>query len=141
MELLLLRQEIDHRVGGLRVNLGGIRALETENIPCILDNCELEAVADPEERLLVHAGIVHGAYLPLRPPRPEAREYHDAIVSAELLNLRRILLKLGRLDPIRRYTAADFGSSVLQGSVMLTYESESFVYFPHMAIFSGVEPS
>src|SRR5438034_3471452 len=50
LDLLLLRQQVDHRVRGLRVHLRRIRPFETEHVPCVLRDRDVHAETDPEVR-------------------------------------------------------------------------------------------
>jgi len=55
--VLLLGQQVDDRVDGGRVELGGVRALKAAHVARELDDGALQPQADPEERHALLAGV------------------------------------------------------------------------------------
>src|SRR5262249_54519184 len=79
LDLLLLREQVDHRVWSLRVHLGRVRAVQTRNVPRELRDRDVHAEADAEVRDLVLARDAAGEDLPLPAARAEATRDEHAV--------------------------------------------------------------
>ena len=66
-DLLLLGQEVDHRVGRLRVHLGRVGAVEPDDVPGELGDGDVHAETDAEIRNVALARDAAGGDLPLPP--------------------------------------------------------------------------
>src|SRR6266498_4795004 len=78
-DVLLLGQEIDHRVRGRRVELRGVRALEATHVLCVLDDRALQAQAQAEERHATLPRVADRLELSLDAPPPEPARHYDAV--------------------------------------------------------------
>src|SRR5205809_3948860 len=77
--VLLLGQEVDHRVRCRRVELRGVRALEATDVARVLDDGALQPQAQAEEGHAAPPGVVDGLELALDAPPPEPAGDHDAL--------------------------------------------------------------
>src|SRR6266508_678872 len=77
--VLLLGQEVDHRVEGRRVELRGVRALEATHVPRVLDDRALQAQAQAEERHTTLPRVMDRLELSLDAPPPEPARHYDAV--------------------------------------------------------------
>ena len=71
-DLLLLGHGGDHGRGGLRVELGGVRVLQAEDVAGVLDDHGLQAQAQTQRRDPLLAGVPQRAELALEPAHAEA---------------------------------------------------------------------
>src|SRR5437867_2719332 len=70
-------------MGGRRVDLGRVRPLQTQHVPCKRYRCELETKAETEERDPVLPRIIRGLYLSLRSASPVSLGENDAVRGVE----------------------------------------------------------
>ena len=75
----LLGQEIDHVVGGGRLELGGVGAVEPAHVARVLDDRALHAEADAEVRHALLAGVADRLDLPLDAAVAEAPRHQDPV--------------------------------------------------------------
>ena len=71
-DLVLVGHRGDHRIGGVGVELGRVRAAEAGEVPRRLDDDALQPQAQTEHRDPVDPGEVDGADLALDAAHPEA---------------------------------------------------------------------
>src|SRR5437764_11783658 len=72
LDLLLLRQQVDHRLRRLRIHLSRVRAFEAEHVPRVLGDDDVHAEAEPEIRDAALTRDVARENLPFPAARPEA---------------------------------------------------------------------
>ena len=84
-DLLLLGQQVDHRIGRLDVELGRVGALHVRHVAGELGHRDLHPEADPEVRDPVTAGIAGSGDLALDPAPAEAPGDQDPVGLAEQL--------------------------------------------------------
>ena len=111
---LLVGQQIDDRERRVRVELGGVRVREPDDVAGELDGGALHAEADAEERRARLARVAHGGDLALDRARAEAAGDQDPVDAAEAL------LRLGRaealgVDPLDLEVGAVEDRGVLEG--------------------------
>ena len=78
-DLLLLRQDVDHRIRGRRVELAGVCCLQPADVAGEFDHGALQPQADPQERDLLFPGEPDGLDLALDPSDTEPARYQDAV--------------------------------------------------------------
>ena len=79
VDLLLLRQQVDHGVGRLGIELGRVRAVHADHVAREVDDRELHAEADAEERDAALARDPRGVDLALDAAHAEAAGDQDAV--------------------------------------------------------------
>ena len=82
-DLLLLLHHVDHRMGGVGVELGGVGALQLEHVAGELDHGDLQAEAEPVVGHAVLAGVAGGDDLALGAAVAEAAGDEDAVEALE----------------------------------------------------------
>lgn len=82
-DVLLLFHGGDDRVGAIRIEFGGVRVGDAEDIACVFDDHGLQTEAQAESRQLVLAGITQGADLAVDATDAEAARNHDAVDLVE----------------------------------------------------------
>ena len=110
---LLLRQQVDHRVGRLGVELGGVGAVHARHVAGELGDGDLHAQADPEVGHVPLAREAGGVDLALDPAHPEAAGHEDAVAGLELA-LGLLVVQPLRVDPADLHPAAVVGSGVVE---------------------------
>src|SRR6185436_15931901 len=65
LDLLLLGEQVDHRIGGLGIHLGRVRAVEAEHVPGELADRDVHSETDAEVRDALLARDAAGEDLPL----------------------------------------------------------------------------
>ena len=86
LDLLLLGQQVDHRVRRLGIHLRRVRALEPAHVPRELGDGDVHAEADAEVRDALLAGDAAGEDLALPAARAEAARHEHAVRRLELLD-------------------------------------------------------
>ena len=112
-DLLLLGQQVDDRVGGVRVELARVRALHPDDVAGEVRDRHLHAEADAQVRDPLLAGDPGGLDLALDPALAEAAGDQDAVglldPVADLLVVERL-----RVDPVDLDAAAVHEAGVAQ---------------------------
>src|SRR5712691_10611187 len=116
LDLLLLGQEIDHRMRRLGIHLRRVRALQAEHVTRELGHRDVHPEADAEIRNLPLARDAAREDLPFPPARAEAAGNKDAVDLFEQPGrfLERHSL---RVDPAYAHRAAVVRAGVLEGLV------------------------
>src|SRR5437773_7662821 len=83
LDRVLLRQEVDDRMRGLRIELGTVRAFQAQGRPHESDRGQLESEAHALERDLVLGCEAGRRDSPFYPAAPETPRDKDAIVADE----------------------------------------------------------
>ena len=112
-DLLLLGQEVDHRVRRLRVHLGRVRALHPDGMPGEFGDGDLHPEADSQVRNLVLAGDLGGPDLALEATAAKAAGDEDAVGLRDRCRDPRIGHLL-RIDPIDFDLAAVMDAGVAE---------------------------
>ena len=101
LDLLLLREQVDHRVRRLGVHLRRVRAVEPDHVARELRDGDVHAEADAEVRDRVLAGDPAGEDLPLPAARAEPAGNQDPVHCLELMErlLERHALGVDPADP------------------------------------------
>src|SRR5262249_53195866 len=98
-QLALLRQEIDHQMRRVRIELGGARAAEAADVARVLDHGTLHAETDAEVRHAPLPGVADRLDLALDAPVAEAARHQDAVHAGEL-RLGAVALDVLGVDPL-----------------------------------------
>ena len=113
LDLLLLGQQVDHRIRRLGIHLGRVRALEPDDVARELRDGDVHAEADAEVRDAALARDAAGEDLALPAARAEAAGNEHAV---DLLEQRGRLLERHALgvDPAHAHAAAVVRAGVLE---------------------------
>src|SRR5437763_12112228 len=113
LDVLLLGQEVDHRVRRLGIHLGRVGAVEVADVTRELGDGDVHAEADAEigDRLLARDAA--GAELPFPAARAEAARDEHAVDAGEL-GARLLERHVFRVDPAHTDAAARRNARVLQ---------------------------
>src|SRR5437868_1665457 len=84
LDLLLLRQQVDHRIRSLRIHLGRVRSFEPDDMAGVLRDGDVHAQADAEVWNAALAGDPAGEDLALPAARAETPGYEHAVDLLEL---------------------------------------------------------
>src|SRR5437773_1803638 len=112
LDRVLLRQEVDDRMRGLRIELGTVRAFQAQGRPRESDRGQLESEAHALERDLVLGCEAGRRDFPLDPAVPETSRDQDAIGVLE--GLRALFLEIDGLDPLQLHMHARGGTRVME---------------------------
>ena len=113
LDLLLLGQQVDHRIRRLGIHLRRVRAVEAADVPRELRDGDVHAEADAEVRDLVLARDAAGEDLPLPAARAEAARHEHAVDACEL-GARLLERHVLGVDPAHVHTAAARDPRMLQ---------------------------
>ena len=83
LHLALLRKQVDHRIGCLRIELGAAGVLQAADIAGKLDHGALHAQADPEEGDSMRPGIVDRLHLATDAPIAKTAGDQDTVRRAQ----------------------------------------------------------
>ena len=103
--VLLLGQQVDHRMLRRRVELRGVGALEAADVSGELDDRALQAQADAEERHAALARVAHRVDLPLDTAHAESARDQDTVHVGES-RLGRIAAEVVGGDPVDAHIGA-----------------------------------
>ena len=104
LDLLLLRQQVDHRMRRLGIHLGRVRAVEPADVARELGDGDVHAEADAEVRDPALPRDLAGEDLPLPAARAEAARDEHAVDLLELLGRLLVGHVLG-VDPAHAHVA------------------------------------
>ena len=113
LDLLLLREQVDHRVRRLGIHLGRVGALEPDDVPRELGDGDVHAEADAEVRDPALARDPAGEDLALPAARAEAAGDEDAVDLLEQLGRLLVGHVLG-VDPVDAHLRALVDARVLE---------------------------
>ena len=105
--------QIDHRVGRVRIKLDRVGILISEDIAGILDDGELHSQTDPQIRDIVFAGITDRFDFTLDTAIPEAAGNVNRIAVAQE-RFGTLCFDLLRIYPVDRYAGIEVGTRVDQ---------------------------
>ena len=84
----LVRHDVYHRVGGVRVELSAVGVPEAHHISCKLHNGKLHAKAQAQERNPVLTCVADGQYFAVNAPASKAAGHENAAdIPQELLHI------------------------------------------------------
>ena len=108
-DFLLFGQQVDHRVGRLGIELGGVGAVHAGDVTGELDHRDLHPEADPEVGDPLLAGDLGGADLALDAALAEAAGDQDPVEALE-----RLLVEVLRVDEVDFDVHAVVDAAVLE---------------------------